>query len=121
MRYIGTQARGIRLPIINDGDPLPEIVAEYVFNASKAEGFSLHEKDIVAVTEAIVAKSQGNYATLDQLAADIRQKYPDNQVGVVFPILSRNRFINILKAIALGCKEGFASNPIALILLPETK
>lgn len=107
MRYVGTQARGIRLPIINSGDPLPEIVAEYVSKAAKAEGFSLRENDIVAVTEAVVAKSQGNYADLDQLAADIRQKYPEGQIGVVFPILSRNRFINILKAIVKGSEEVF--------------
>ncbi|MCL2398483.1 MAG: coenzyme F420-0:L-glutamate ligase [Defluviitaleaceae bacterium] len=107
MRYIGTQARGIRLPIINSGDPLAKIVADYVVDAANAEGFSLHNNDIVAVTEAIVAKSQGNYATLDQAATDIRQKYPDGQVGVVFPILSRNRFLNILKSIVLGAKEVF--------------
>jgi len=107
MRYTGTQARGIRLPIINKGDNLAEIVADYVVNASKAEGFSLHNDDVIGVTEAIVAKSQGNYATLEQLGADVRKKFPGGSVGVVFPILSRNRFFNILKGIALGADEVF--------------
>ena len=107
MRYIGTQAKGIRLPIINKGDPLAKIVTDHVVDTAKYEGFSLKENDIVAVTEAIVAKAQGNYATLDQVASDIRQKYPSGQVGVVFPILSRNRFFNILKSIVLGAKEVF--------------
>jgi len=107
MRYTGTHARGIRLPIINDGDPLPKIVADYVTKASKSEGFSLRGDDIIGVTEAIVAKSQNNYATLGQLASDIRQKYPSGQVGVVFPIMSRNRFFNILKGIVKGADEVF--------------
>lgn len=107
MRYIGTQAKGIRLPIIKNGDPLAKIVADYTIAAAEAEGFSLNNNDIVAVTEAIVAKAQGNYATLDQVASDIRQKYPSGQIGVVFPILSRNRFLNILKSIVLGADEVF--------------
>ncbi|MCL2617132.1 MAG: coenzyme F420-0:L-glutamate ligase [Defluviitaleaceae bacterium] len=107
MRYTGTQARGIRLPIINSGDPLAAIVADYVANAAKVENFSISDSDIVGITEAVVAKAQGNYATLGQLAADIRRKYPDGKVGVVFPILSRNRFLNILKGIAEGAEEVF--------------
>jgi len=107
MRYTGTQARGIRLPIINPGDPLAEIVADYIAAASKAEGFSLAARDIVGVTEAIVAKAQGNLASLDQLAADVRQKYPDGKLGVVFPMLSRNRFFNILKGLVRGADETF--------------
>ena len=107
MRYTGTQARGIRLPIINDGDPLPQIVADYVTKASKSEGFSLRNDDIVGITEAIVAKSQRNYATLEQIGMDVRQKYPDRQVGVVFPIMSRNRFFDILRGIAQGADEIF--------------
>jgi len=107
MRYTGTQARGIRLPIINSGDKLAEIAAEHVIKASNAEGFPLYNDDIIGITEAVVAKAQGNYATLDQLAEDIRQKYPGGQIGVVFPIMSRNRFINILKGIAKGSKEVF--------------
>ena len=107
MRYTGTQARGIRLPIINPGDPLAEIVADYIAAASEAEGFTITEKDIVGVTEAIVAKSQGNLASLDQLAADVRKKYPDGKLGVVFPMLSRNRFFNILKGLVRGADETF--------------
>ena len=107
MRYTGTQARGIRLPIINSGDPLAEIVAGYVIKASKAEGFTIRASDVVGITEAIVSKAQGNYASLDQLASDIRSKYPDGQVGVVFPIMSRNRFVNILKGITMGADEVF--------------
>lgn len=107
MRYIGTQAQGIRLPIINSGDPLAEIVADYVIRASKANGFAITGNDVIGITEAIVAKAQGNYATLDQLAADIHQKYPAGQVGVVFPILSRNRFLNVLRGITKGADEVF--------------
>ena len=107
MRYTGTQARGIRLPIINNGDPLAEIIADYLVKASKAESFTIADKDVVGITEAIVAKAQGNYSTMDQLADDVRQKYPDGQVGVVFPIISRNRFSNILKGIVRGAKEVF--------------
>ena len=100
MRYTGTLARGIRLPIISNGDPLPEIVADYISKAAEAEGFTIQDNDVVGITEAIVAKSQGNYATLNQLAADVRGKYPSGPVGVVFPIFSRNRFLNILKGIS---------------------
>ena len=107
MRYIGTQAKGIRLPIIMSGDPLAKIVADCVVKAATAEGFSLQDNDVVGITEAIVAKAQGNYATLDQAASDIRKKYPAGQVGVVFPILSRNRFLNILKCIVKGAEEVF--------------
>jgi len=105
MRYTGTHARGIRLPIINNGDALAEIVADYIVKTAEAESFSLSDSDIIGVTEAVVAKSQGNYATLGQLAADIRQKFPSGHVGVVFPILSRNRFFNILKGIVKGSNE----------------
>ena len=107
MRYIGTRASGIRLPIINRGDPLAKIVADCITKAAKSEGFTLRNNDVIGITEAILAKAQGNYATLTQLADDIRGKYPDGQVGVVFPILSRNRFYNILKGIAQGAKEVF--------------
>ena len=105
MRYTGTKARGIRLPIINYGDNLEELVVEYLVNASQAEGFTIQDNDVVGITEALVAKTQGNYASLDQLAKDVRQKFPDGIVGVVFPILSRNRFFNILKGIIKGADE----------------
>jgi len=107
MRYVGTQARGIRLPIIKTGDPLAQIVAEHVTKASYAEGFSINEKDVVAVTEAVVAKAQSNYATLDQLAADIKNKFPEGKIGLVFPIVSRNRFLNLLNAVVKGADEVF--------------
>lgn len=105
MRYTGTLARGIRLPIINKGDPLAEIVAEYLANAAKAEKFAISNDDVVGITEAIVAKAQGNYASFDQLGADIKDKFPAGQVGVVFPILSRNRFVNILRGIVRGADD----------------
>ena len=107
MRYTGTQARGIRLPIINPGDPLAQIVADYIAAASKAEGFTLNNRDIIGITEAIVAKAQGNLASLNQLAADVRQKFPDGKLGIVFPILSRNRFFDILKGLTRGANETF--------------
>jgi len=105
MRYTGTQARGIRLPIINRGDALAEIVATHVVEAGKSEGFSIKSTDVIGITEAVVAKSQSNYATLDQLAEDIKSKFPKGEIGVVFPILSRNRFVNILKGIVKAAGE----------------
>jgi len=102
MKYIGTRAYGIRTPIIRKGDNLIEIVTESVINASKKEDITLNDGDIIALTEAIVAISQGNYATIDHIAKDIRAKYPSGHVGLVFPILSRNRFSLLLKGIAQG-------------------
>ena len=100
MRTIGTQAKGIRLPIIRKGDDLVEIVAKAVVESSRIEGYSLNDKDVLGITEAVVARAQGNYATIDQIASDFAVKYPDGEVGVVFPILSRNRFAMLLEAIA---------------------
>ena len=100
MRTIGTQAKGIRLPIIRKGDDLVEIVAKAVVESSRIEGYSLNDKDVLGITEAVVARAQGNYATIDQIASDFAAKYPDGEVGVVFPILSRNRFAMLLEAIA---------------------
>ena len=105
MRRIGTQASGIRLPIISHGDDLAGIVAESLFEALRANALTLKETDVVGVTEALVAKSQGNFASIDHIAADIRKKFPDGVVGVVFPILSRNRFFSILKGISRGAKK----------------
>ena len=107
MRRIGTQASGIRLPIISRGDDLAGIVAESLFEALGANNMSLKETDVVGVTEALVAKSQGNFASVDHIAADIRKKFPGGEVGVVFPIFSRNRFYNILKGIARGADKVF--------------
>jgi F420-0:gamma-glutamyl ligase len=105
MRTVGTQARGIRLPIISKGDDLVEIVAKAVVESSRVEGYQLNDRDIVGVTESVVARAQGNYATIDQIAEDVAAKYPDGEVGVVFPILSRNRFSMLLLGIARGVKK----------------
>lgn len=110
MRLVGTTVRGIRTPIIKEGDNLAEIVTKSVTNASKEEGFNLKDKDIIAVTEAVVGISEGNYVTVDDIVKDLESKYPDKEVGIVFPILSRNRFSLILKAIAR------AMNKITILL-----
>ena len=104
-RTVGTVTRGLRCPIINEGDSIESIVVESVLNASKAEGFSLQDQDIVAITESIVARAQGNYASIDQIAKDVTNKFGDETVGVIFPIFSRNRFSNILRGIARGSKK----------------
>lgn len=105
MDYQGTISRGIRAPIIRQGDDLVKITAECVVNAAKEGGFSLQDKDVVAVTEAVLARSQGNFATIDDIAADIKEKFGNETVGLVFPIFSRNRFSMILKGIAKGAKK----------------
>jgi len=105
MRTTGTIARGIRAPLIKAGDGIAGIVAESVLAASKEEGFALRDRDVVAVTEAVVARAQGNYASCAQIAADIREKFPGGELAITFPILSRNRFSNILKGIAQGCDK----------------
>lgn len=110
MRLVGTTVRGIRTPIIKEGDNLAEIVTQSVINASKEERFNLKDKDIIAVTEAVVGISEGNYVTVDDIVKDLESKYPDKEVGIVFPILSRNRFSLILKAIAR------AMNKITILL-----
>ncbi len=99
-RLTGTVSRGVRAPIIREGDNLAKIVVDSVLDAAAAESFALNERDVVAVTEAVVARAQGNYATVDQIAADVRRKFPGKEAGVVFPILSRNRFVIVLKGIA---------------------
>ncbi len=100
MRSIGTVVRGIRTPIIKEGDNLKEIVVESLINASKSENFEFYDKDIVAITEAVVGISSGNYATVDNIANDIKSKFNTNHIGITYPILSRNRFALLLKAIA---------------------
>jgi F420-0:gamma-glutamyl ligase len=104
-RTVGTVTRGLRCPIINEGDNIESIVVESVLNASKAEGFTVQDKDIVAITESIVARAQGNYASIDQIAKDVTSKFGESTVGVIFPIFSRNRFSNLLKGIARGTKK----------------
>ena len=104
-RMIGTVSRGVRAPIIRKGDNLAEIVTSSVLEASVDGGFSINDRDIIAMTEAIVARAQGNYATTGDIAADVRAKFPEGKVGVIFPILSRNRFAVCLKGIAKGAKK----------------
>ena len=104
-RKVGTVSRGIRCPIIREGDNLPEIVVNSVLEAAASEGFSLRDRDVISVTESIVARSQGNYATIEDIAADVKAKLGGETIGVIFPILSRNRFAICLKGIAMGAKK----------------
>lgn len=104
-RMIGTVSRGVRAPIIRSGDDIVEIVTNSVLEAAKDDGFEIRDRDIVAMTEAIVARAQGNYATVDDIAADIKAKFGGETVGVIFPILSRNRFAICLRGIAKGAKK----------------
>ncbi len=104
-RLIGTVSRGVRAPIIRQGDDIAEIVVTSVLDAAKSENFELRDRDVIAATEAIIARAQGNYAAVDQIAADIRNKFGNETIGVIFPILSRNRFSICLKGIAKGAKK----------------
>lgn len=110
-RVVGTVIRGLRCPIIKQGDNIEEIVVESVLKASEAEGFTIMDRDIVTITESIVARAQGNYATVDNIATDIKAKFAEDTIGVIFPILSRNRFAINLRGIAKG-----ASKKIVLML-----
>ncbi len=104
-RMVGTVVRGLRAPIINKGDDITEIVVNTVLKASEIEGYSINDKDIVTVTESVVARAQGNYATIDNIAKDVKSKFGEDTVGVIFPILSRNRFAICLRGIAKGTKK----------------
>lgn len=104
-RRVGTVSRGIRCPIIREGDNLAEIVATSVIEAAECEGFELHDRDVISVTESIVARAQGNYASVDDIAADVKAKLGGGTIGVIFPILSRNRFAICLRGIAKGAKK----------------
>jgi len=104
-RYVGTVVRGIRTPIIKEGDDLASIVVASLLRAQESEGFEFKDKDIVAVTEAVVSIADGNYVSIDEIANDIRSKFPSGNIGLVFPILSRNRFSMILKSIARGANK----------------
>ncbi len=104
-RLVGTVSRGIRAPIIRQGDDIVDVVVDSVIAAEKSEGFGFHDRDVVAVTEAVVARAQGNYASVSDIAKDVRGKFGDETVGVIFPILSRNRFAICLKGIASGLKK----------------
>ena len=104
-RMVGTVSRGVRAPIIRNGDDIVEIVTDSILEASKDDGFEIRDRDIVAMTEAIVARAQGNYASVDDIAADVKAKFGGETVGVIFPILSRNRFAICLRGIAKGAKK----------------
>ena len=104
-RRVGTVSRGIRCPIIRKGDDLAAIVAESVLQAAESEGFALRDRDVIAVTESVVARAQGNYCSVDDIAADVRAKLGGGTVGVIFPILSRNRFAICLRGIAKGAAK----------------
>ncbi len=104
-RRVGTISRGIRCPIIRQGDNLAAIVTESVLEAAKSEGFELRDRDVISITESIVARSQGNYCSVQNIADDVKAKLGGGTVGVIFPILSRNRFAICLRGIAMGCKK----------------
>ncbi len=104
-RKVGTVSRGIRCPIIRQGDDLAEIVTGSVLDAAESEGFELRDRDVISITESIVARAQGNYASVDAIAADVKAKLGGGTVGVIFPILSRNRFAICLRGIAMGSKK----------------
>lgn len=104
-RVIGTVVRGLRCPIIKEGDNIEEIVVDSVLKAVETENLTLNDKDIVTVTESIVARAQGNYATVDQIGQDVKSKFGDDTIGVIFPILSRNRFAICLRGIAKGATK----------------
>lgn len=105
MRTIGTQARGIRLPIIKEGDNLAEVVVKYLKRSWENEGYELKNQDVIGITESVVARAQGNYIGIDDIAEEINQKFTADEIGIVFPILSRNRFSMILKGIARSEKK----------------
>ena len=104
-RRVGTVSRGVRCPIIREGDDLVQITVDSVLAAAESEGFELRDRDVIGITESIVARAQGNYASVDDIAADVKAKLGGETVGVIFPILSRNRFAINLRGIARGCKK----------------
>lgn len=104
-RMVGTVSRGLRAPIIREGDDISSIVVQSVLSAVESEGIKLNDKDVIGITEAIVARAQGNYASIDDIASDVKAKFGDSTIGVIFPILSRNRFAICLKGIAKGAKK----------------
>ena len=104
-RRVGTVSRGIRCPIIRKGDDLSEIVTDSVLGAAEAEGFEVRDRDVISITESIVARAQGNYCSVQDIAEDVKAKLGGGTVGVIFPILSRNRFAICLRGIAMGCKK----------------
>lgn len=107
MRYTGVTSRGIIMPMFKEGDDLINMVAENLLKAAENEGFELHDRDVVGVTESVLARTQGNYATIEQIAEDVRRKFNGGELGIVFPILSRNRFAIMLKAFSMASKRLF--------------
>ena len=105
MKYTGVTSRGIITPIFKQGDDLVKMICDSLLAAAEGEGFQIKNGDILGMTEAIVARTQGNYATTEDIAADIKAKFGGEEVGVIFPILSRNRFAILLRAIAMGAKK----------------
>ena len=123
-RLVGTISRGIRGPVIREGDDLAKIVTESVLSAAGEEGFELRDKDVVAVTESVVARSQGNYASTDAIAKDVKEKFGGGHIGLTFPILSRNRFAIVLRGIAKAADKitlmlSFPSDEVGNALIPE--
>ena len=121
-RSVGTIARGLRCPIIREGDDLAQIVVESLLNAAEAEKFEIRDKDVIGITESIVARAQGNYASVDDIAADVKRQLGGETIGVIFPILSRNRFSTVLKGIARSAKKvvlmlGYPSDEVGNRLL----
>ena len=104
-RRVGTVSRGIRCPIIRQGDDLAQIVTDSVLKAAESEGFKLRDRDVISITESVVARSQGNYCSVKDIAEDVKNKLGGETVGVIFPILSRNRFAICLRGIAMGAKK----------------
>ena len=104
-RRVGTVSRGIRCPIIREGDNLAEIIVDSVLLAAESEGFEIHDRDVIAATESIVARAQGNYASVDNIAEDVKNKLGGETIGIILPILSRNRFSICLKGMARGAKK----------------
>ena len=104
-RKVGTVSRGIRCPIIREGDDLAKVVVDSVLDAAKSEGFELRDRDVISITESIVARSQGNYASVEAIASDVKAKLGGETIGVILPILSRNRFAICLRGIAMGAKK----------------
>lgn len=126
MKTVGTIARGIRTPIIREGSNLEKIVIDSLMNASKEEGFQIQDNDIIAITESVVGISLGNYATVDQIAKDLKNKYKGNHLGIVFPILSRNRFAVLLKGFAKAFAHitlliSFPNDEVGNAILSEDK
>ena len=104
-RLVGTVSRGIRCPIIREGDDLAQIITDSVIKAAESDGFTFNDRDVISMTESIVARAQGNYCTVNDIAEDVKKKFGNETVGVIFPILSRNRFAICLKGIAMGVKK----------------